>query len=469
MTAGPRERASIEPQAALQGRKLMPLRLKITSYHARRLNDGHSKEFGIDGGRIGRSLESDWVLQDGKRYVSSHHAAVDFRSGSYYIIDTSSNGVYVNNETTPIGKGNPQRLFDGDRLRIGEYEMVAELIGDESVDAPLNEEKHIDPVVNKQFVESPDPTGNALVDEHEMTSVGIEDLLLEGASASALKKAALKAASGMTLESDTAANRRAVKAEKAEAEAEPKAETKAKAVAEPKPKPQQPQAPAPVEVAEGGSPSVALYSFFRGAGLEPRDIGDEEAVMMLYRLGTLTKELMTGLADALRYRGEIKNKLRVPTTVIQPMCNNPIKFSTGVEHALNTLISEPASGYLDAAEATREAFQDIENHQEAMRAAMSVAVSDLLERFDPDELEQRFDHGVKNSSFIGSSNKRRYWENYVATYEALAARAPGQLPNSFMDELSQAYEEESARIKAEQRRKGSVEVEELEMPEADVG
>jgi type VI secretion system FHA domain protein len=434
----------------------MPLRLKITSYHARRLKEGHSKEFGVDGGKIGRSLESDWVLQDGKRYVSSHHAAIDFRSGSYYIIDTSRNGVYVNDETTPIGKGNPQRLFDGDRLRIGEYEMVAEVVGDESVDSPLTEEKHVDPVDYKQFVESPDPTGSALVSEHEMTAVGIEDLLLEGASASALKKAALKAASGMKLESDTAAHQRAKK------KANPKNGPQAS-------KPPEPAQPKLVDVPENESPSVALFAFFRGAGLEPRDIGDEEAVMMLHRLGTLTRELMTGLTDALRYRGDIKNKLRVPTTVIQPVCNNPIKFSAGVEEALNTLISEPAAGYLDAVEATREAFQDIENHQEAMRAAMQVAVSDLLERFDPNELKSTFKQREKTSSFISSSSKRRIWKHYAEAYETLATRSAGQLPNSFMEELSKAYGEESVRIKAERRQNISVEVQELEMPEADVG
>ncbi len=106
----------------------MPLRLEITSYHQRRLKKARVKEFGVDGGSIGRSLESDWVLQNGKRYVSSRHASIDFRSGSYYIVDASRNGVYVNNETRPVGNTMPQRLFDGHRIRIGEYEMVAHII-----------------------------------------------------------------------------------------------------------------------------------------------------------------------------------------------------------------------------------------------------------------------------------------------------------------------------------------------------
>ena len=53
-------------------------------------------EFGRSGGTIGRSLESDWVLPDGQRYLSSRHASIDYRSGSYYVVDTSTNGVYVN-------------------------------------------------------------------------------------------------------------------------------------------------------------------------------------------------------------------------------------------------------------------------------------------------------------------------------------------------------------------------------------
>ncbi len=143
----------------------MPLRLEITSYHQRRLKAARIKEFGVDGGSIGRSLESDWALQDGKRYVSSHHAAIDFRSGSYYLIDTSSNGVYVNDEARPIGKAKPQRLFDGDRLRIGEYEMVVRIVGSDSEDGQLSNDKHVDPVDQAQFVEQPDPTGTELVGE----------------------------------------------------------------------------------------------------------------------------------------------------------------------------------------------------------------------------------------------------------------------------------------------------------------
>ena len=107
----------------------MALRLQIISRHRQSLGERAAMEFGRNGGTIGRSLESDWVLPDGQRYLSSRHASIDFRSGSYYIVDTSTNGVYVNDAEQPVGRGNPQRLFTGDRVRLGEYEMSVEIVG----------------------------------------------------------------------------------------------------------------------------------------------------------------------------------------------------------------------------------------------------------------------------------------------------------------------------------------------------
>ncbi|HJR68780.1 MAG TPA: type VI secretion system-associated FHA domain protein TagH, partial [Gammaproteobacteria bacterium] len=105
----------------------MALRLQIISRHRQGLGERGSMEFGRNGGTIGRSLESDWVLPDGQRYLSSRHASIDYRSGSYYIVDTSTNGVYVNDAEQPVGRGNPQRLFSGDRIRLGEYEISVEI------------------------------------------------------------------------------------------------------------------------------------------------------------------------------------------------------------------------------------------------------------------------------------------------------------------------------------------------------
>src|SRR5690606_41611139 len=94
----------------------MALRLTIVSSNGPRLGTRSVKEFGPNGGTIGRSLECDWALPDSKRYLSSRHASIDFRSGSYYVIDTSMIGVFVNDADQAVGRGKPPRLFEGDRL-----------------------------------------------------------------------------------------------------------------------------------------------------------------------------------------------------------------------------------------------------------------------------------------------------------------------------------------------------------------
>src|SRR5690349_21907169 len=107
----------------------MTLRLRIVSDHRRLLGDRSSIVFTTEGGTIGRSADNDWVLPDPLRYVSAHHARVQFREGHFYLQDVSTNGVYVNDDMEPLAKrgSSGYRLVNGDVLRIGEYHIVAAL------------------------------------------------------------------------------------------------------------------------------------------------------------------------------------------------------------------------------------------------------------------------------------------------------------------------------------------------------
>ncbi len=77
------------------------------------------------GGNIGRSTDNDWVLPDPQRFVSAHHARVHFRDGLYILEDTSTNGVFINDEERPVAKRGAHVLQNGDILRLGEYQVVA--------------------------------------------------------------------------------------------------------------------------------------------------------------------------------------------------------------------------------------------------------------------------------------------------------------------------------------------------------
>src|SRR5450432_604538 len=115
----------------------MALRLRIVSEHSTRLGTKATKVFGVHGGTIGRATDNEWILPDPERYLSGKHARVDFRAGSYVLVDTSSNGTYVNGAQVPLGKYHDYSLRDGDYIRLGEYELLVSI--DKTNDFPPDE------------------------------------------------------------------------------------------------------------------------------------------------------------------------------------------------------------------------------------------------------------------------------------------------------------------------------------------
>jgi len=435
----------------------MALRLQIISRHRQSLGDRGVKDFGRDGGTIGRSLESDWVLPDGQRYISSRHASIDFRSGSYYIVDTSTNGVYVNDSEQPVGRGNPQRLFSGDRIRLGEYEMAVEIEEIDSTSQQLANVNHIDPVVKAQRVPPPDPTRADMVQPHEITAVGIEMLIQEEAQTSAIRKAERLAAQSLRLEEDRPAKQAPAPAAASRPEPPPvsaAARVSANPATAPQPAPKAgtapakaPAAPAPASAPGSPSASAAIDAFFRGAGLAAQKIDEREAEQTLHRLGQLMREMIVGLNENLHLRADQKSTLRIPNTTIQPQNNNPLKFSASVDEALTNLLFRQSSEYLQAVEAVREAFTDIKLHQQLVLASLRTAVSDYIGRLDPDDLENKFTNG-KRGGLMSAANKLKYWDLYKDLYQVVTQGQQGQLPQQFLEEMARAYEQESTRAGA---------------------
>jgi type VI secretion system protein len=442
----------------------MPLRLQIISRHRQGLGERSVKEFGRDGGTIGRSLESDWVLPDGQRYVSSRHASIDFRSGSYYIVDTSTNGVYVNDSEQPVGRGNPQRLFTGDRIRLGEYEINVEIDEDET---SRTTGKHVDPVSRAQRVPPPDPTRADLVQPHEITAVGIEMLLKEEAHTAEVQQAASIAAASLSLEEEPAsahhvpAARSAApqsRAAHAAARHEPPpvsaaarlaATLAAKEPAAHGPPPSTPKTTPPAAAvarasAAPAAPSAYLDAFFRGAGLTPQPLDDKQVEQTLHRLGQVMREVILGLNENLHLRAEQRTVLRVPATSSQQQGANPLSVSTSVDEAIANLLFQPTSEFLQAVESVREAFTDIKQHQQSLLSALRTAAVDYIARLDPEELENKVSNG-KRGALINATNKLKYWDIYKDLYQVVTQAQPGQLPQQFLEELSRAYETEGAR------------------------
>jgi predicted component of type VI protein secretion system len=390
----------------------MPLRLRVTSDSNALAPEERLREFAAVGGTIGRNSDNDWVLPDDHRYVSSRHAMIEHQSGAWYLVDTSRNGVYINDADMPVGKGHPQRLFDGDRLRIGAYEIAVD------ISESSEEEQHDgmrDSIVRAQLVPEEESLELALVSEDKMLGdVGLQQHFMPN-SALVQKLDSLPARPG--------------KAATAAA-----GSTAATAATQPE---------SPATLVAGTADQRALDRFITAAGLKPEAIAGVPAGDLMQTSGKLLRLMVGGLMELLRERSHMKDTFRLPQTVMQAAQNNPLKFSPNIEEALRYLLNDRNEGsYLSAEEAVKAGFRDVRQHEQALVKAMLQAVEDYVERFDPDELKARFDKGMKRSGLLAGTNKLKYWELYEESYHALTQRDDGGPPQLFSEEFARAYSEE---------------------------
>ncbi|MEO1491953.1 MAG: type VI secretion system-associated FHA domain protein TagH [Pseudomonadota bacterium] len=112
----------------------MPLILRIENVDT--LPDGGPVFFELDrrGIDIGRDPYLDWTLPDVERFISGKHCEIHFRDGGYWVHDVSTNGTSVNGQSGRLTE--PHRLQNGDRLYIGQYIILAELIGEDGGAGP---------------------------------------------------------------------------------------------------------------------------------------------------------------------------------------------------------------------------------------------------------------------------------------------------------------------------------------------
>src|SRR5271156_7227369 len=421
----------------------MALRLRVVSDHANRLGDQSTKVFGVHGGTLGRATDNEWILPDPERYLSGKHARVDFRAGNYVLVDTSSNGTYVNGAQVPLGKYHDYQLRDGDYVRLGEYELLVSI--DKSNDFPPEESAIV-------AYDGQDPS--SAIKKSTANDLGADlDLsqLLEPSDVSmsdsgmrprdAYGQAVLgRSDDSLHLQRDAAGDAagtpwhmmtRPLKVEgritadllRADAGAVPGSAGAA--------------ARAPSPALFDGDFDVGLSAFCRGAGIDPRSISSEARGAALQLAGQLLRESVLGLMDLNHSRNEFRNRFRI-TPPADDGPESPLNFSKGVDEALVRLLTT-LSTRAGSVEAIRHNFRELKAQNTASLTATRAAFEEFLGRVDPKELEERFDRATKRGVF-GSQNKAKYWDLYAEMFAGLAQRPPDGFPHLFIETFAKAYE-----------------------------
>jgi type VI secretion system protein len=446
----------------------MALKLRVISDHYKALGKRSSRLFGVTGGRIGRSTDNDWVLPDPDRYVSSHHCKVSFRAGKWILEDTSTNGVFVNGSDTPVSIEGPYTLQDGDRLRLGDYEILVSI--DERNDFPPDASGQLpSPAVSRSPKAA--PVTEDLGEELDITDL-LSDSLIQPAPASnsfdwgiaenvAEATPVAKPAPAPIPVLTQSESQKPVRSSFTSLLDEPErnlahgkknddwlmqtrpydrktlqALTNASTLS--RIEPERPKR------SDGPIDHSGVEAFCRGAGIDPAALGTDTQAQLLTLAGQMVREMVLGLMEALKSRADMKTRMRLSQTTIQPGENNPLKFSASVDEAVMKLLDPHSSRYLGPIEAIRDSFADLRTHQQALVSAVQAATDELMSRIEPGELQERFDRGLKRGALLGAANKMKYWDLYAEFYQVLNQRNEQGLPAVFAEEFARTYAEKSA-------------------------
>jgi type VI secretion system FHA domain protein len=408
----------------------------------------------ITGGvyRIGRGSDNDWVLTDPLRLLSKSHCRIAFRSGRWQIDDTSTNGTFLNHETTPIGD-QPRPLRGGDRVRLGAYEIEVEIAestadplprwhDDDDIRPSANTSPAVTPSMLNPFATESGGSGVQPGSGYRHAEVPADFMSFDTPSerafggrvqpdhSPATENAFRPPTAVIPIPQDWALD---VFAASPVVPAPPVAPAPLVPVA---PAPSQP-APTQVAMPPAALEGDLMAAFLRGAGAE--DARPNDPVRTLEALGQVLRATVVGLRQALIARHSIKGEFRIEHTMVRASGNNPLKFSAGDDDALAALLGVGRRNAMPPAAAVTEALRDIRLHELATVAAMQEAVRALLARFDPASLERQAAQGGLGK--ILGQGKIRAWDAFAALHAEVSQALSDDFDSVFGKAFARAYEQ----------------------------
>ena len=198
----------------------------------------------------------------------------------------------------------------------------------------------------------------------------------------------------------------------------------------------------PRPAATHSSSDAGCADMLAAMGLDTGEISAQSQREIALAIGELMPVVVEGMMRVLRSRASIKNEFRMNITTIQPIENNPLKFSADTQEAMENMFTRNSKAYKGPVDAFDEGFTAISEHQIAIVAGIRAAFSRMIEHFDPSKLERQFEKQAKGGVSIPGMQKARYWGSYTEYYQSFIDNMEQSFQNLFGDEFVRAYEDQ---------------------------
>lgn len=353
----------------------MALKLTVLSAQRTQLGSRASIVFGVGGGSIGRAHDNDWALPDPQRYLSAHHARVRFVDGLFQLADTSTNGVFVNGSPEALGRRGTHVLQDGDRLRLGDYEMAV------SIDTERAEA----PEASAIFPLSPPPSPEAGADLG--ASLDMQELLGHEAAP----------------ETDDPGLLAFDRSERSERTRIP------------------PRSSSPRQDQRMLDAFSAIEMFCRGAGIEAGALAPDSHARLMHLAGLLLREALVGLKGLALAQRDLRDRQQIEVGREDPQRIGLTGLP--VEDLFLRLLQGHEAHQLDAVQWVRETLASTRRHDQAVARALRAALAEFLPRLDPRTL-------LPGSAELAGVAER---------FRSITEMPPGELPLLFREAFARHF------------------------------
>ena len=423
----------------------MPLILDLMNAEGQSSAQKSSVTFRNAGGTIGRADSATWMLTDRSRHISGVHAEISYEEGVYYLTDRSTNGIYDVAKNARLQKNEDYPIAHGDRFRMGSFIFKARVLqdADHFEHQIMGEPSSVSALIpDDEFLDT-DPL--AMLNAPEIPS---EDFELGEFSVRRDDNFALNESFDDLDEPFLSPTLASVPLAQEE-----QAMLAALDISNPIPvrpvplKPEKTGSPVAGSPASAHAPDSAqrvLQVLGSSMDFDFGKLTQDELDSVLQNLGVLTKHAVQGLQQVLRTRADIKNKLRLGSTMVQESGNNPLKLSGNYTQTLNCMLLGQI-GYLSGPQAVRQALKDIQAHQVSSFAASRTILDSVFEQFSPTQLVYRFETAGKPGKW--GSKDAYYWQQYQLHHQKMSGDQEWR-QSQFIKDYARVYEEQEQYINA---------------------
>ena len=440
------------------------LTLRIDNFD--KLPNGSPLEYTVDrrGFDFGRDQHLDWTLPDKSRVISGKHCEVRFYENAYWLIDTSTNGTFLNDSAKRMQS--PYCLNNGDKLAVGDYVLFAsvnlgasksaEQFSPSFVDPPSNESAS-PPPLEKQSIDSiwetqsksPPPIDARDLMQKQNQGARATDFLNQAAAipqvyeSDPIRKPIPSSSMQAALQNDHDAwfgkkegHNVASSHERAEY-GQSTANTQGREPASASSNEVDRTSALSSEMQARAVAKEFITRFANGAGIPADALSQLDAGDLAEQTGQLLNAICLQLMIMLHARAEAKALSRSGNrTLIQSAENNPLKFMPTPEEALKTMLNQQSKGYLGAQKAIESSFADLKLHQMASLAAMQTAAAQLFDDLSPETIIK----SLEGKKSLLSGGKGKQWDVYAERWSAKVGHREHGMLGAFLELFAEQYD-----------------------------